>query len=1200
MSTDLEEAAVFSVQTIDIPIKGQDDVLSIDCRDLPADPRELCDFLSNEEADAKYWLRVAVEYRNQNMFDQATDILINGLESPAIRATGQRRFPFHSLLAAIYIERGRLAPHGGGREPGPGILLKDYWQRLATQALNEAARINPSSPVNQLAKGVLSSMRIETDRNLEEARRAYDQSNRPPRTNLFALLGRARVLYARKRYRDALQCYQKVLTLRPNMVPDPRIGIGLCFWQLNMHSEALYAFERAMELDSHNSAAVLLAGIAEIHRAFDHVRDPALFQDQYAAGVRLVSRAYKESRSPLAGTILASYYFATRKMTKLTDVLDEALMSTDMPSVRADALFWLGRARHLMEQPVEASSFYNLARQLEPDALPILVGIGQMQLARGEITDAKLTFESVIEKFPKCIEALAALGNLYMLEALDSAFKGDLAIHKSKARALLDRAIALTEENPKRTFTEPSLQLAKAMVADDDQPLQTLRVLEQAAEIQSDNAEQISPEILNNMAVLQTFAGNHALAKDLYSRAIEDLRSTEQLNEALFTLLSFNLGRCEEALGNHTAAIEIYNDLTRQQPAFTNAFARLAYVKFTTGQQNEAQSLFEQLAGNSELNIETRALYGWYLNKTKIIKGLHYNEDPERRHFNTTLKHVDNYERYALTSLGNFYLRLARETRSDSTEGQAEKRKHYDMAIKFLERALHYDAGNAYAAQGLAIAFAEHREFQRALSIFSKVRETLRDESTFLNMGHCLAELRQYARAIECYETCLHTFHAGKDTMLHQCLGRAWLARGREERDIDALREALRYTKLAQETQPDNAAIAFNVAFVQFQMAEVLRNLPEIKRTVEDLREAAIGLDEAVRTFNKLAESKHAPYSREDIKQRATMGKNTTSRQIERAIQQQVEYEARNSSKVEEARHRREQDKLERERQQAEARSADAIRQESLREERRKMQQEAMDWAEKRRMQEQEREEHEREKEELKKERIAKRKTRKANDDAEMSDGLDKLDSDGELKRRRKGKRNSRKDESDTDGVVSDADEEILPKKRSRGVASRKDQGRKKKRALRRANDNRSGDKVDLGSLDEDMAEDSGDEEEHAKPMQRRNGSSRKYISSEFVDSDIDDDEGLDDEKSSALAIANESMIASDDEAEAASHDVLRELPSEVPTIPVADSAASQPANGAPADIARAVLDGRSKDSLAANEEPGVAIDGTTDVPRVL
>ena len=56
---------------------------------------------------------------------------------------------------------------------------------------------------------------------------------------------------------------------------------------------------------------------------------------------------------------------------------------------------------------------------------------------------------------------------------------------------------------------------------------------------------------------------------------------------------------------------------------------------------------------------------------------------------------------------------------------------------------------NAYAAQGVAIAFAEEKNYVQANMIFNKVKETLKDTSVSINMGHCYADQRDWVRAIQ-------------------------------------------------------------------------------------------------------------------------------------------------------------------------------------------------------------------------------------------------------------------------------------------------------------------------------------------------------------------------------------------------------------------------------------------------------------------
>ena len=64
--------------------------------------------------------------------------------------------------------------------------------------------------------------------------------------NLIALTAQARLQFARRSHEAALQTYQKLLALAPEMTPDPRIGLGLCAWVLGDRKMARRAWERAL------------------------------------------------------------------------------------------------------------------------------------------------------------------------------------------------------------------------------------------------------------------------------------------------------------------------------------------------------------------------------------------------------------------------------------------------------------------------------------------------------------------------------------------------------------------------------------------------------------------------------------------------------------------------------------------------------------------------------------------------------------------------------------------------------------------------------------------------------------------------------------------------------------------------------------------------------------------------------------------
>ena len=86
--------------------------------------------------------------------------------------------------------------------------------------------------------------------------------------------------------------------------------------------------------------------------------------------------------------------------------------------------------------------------------------------------------------------------------------------------------------------------------------------------------------------------------------------------------------------------------------------------------------------------------------------------------------------------------------------------------------------------------------------------------------------------------------------------------------------------------------MAFNVAFVQIQLATFLEGLDEAARTARQLQEAADGLESAIKALGEIAGSKNPPYPKDDLEQRASMAR-TRRNQLDRGLEKQKEYEAK-------------------------------------------------------------------------------------------------------------------------------------------------------------------------------------------------------------------------------------------------------------------------------------------------------------------
>jgi RNA polymerase-associated protein CTR9 len=257
------------------------------------------------------------------------------------------------------------------------------------------------------------------------------------------------------------------------------------------------------------------------------------------------------------------------------------------------------------------------------------------------------------------------------------------------------------------------------------------------------------------MATLYWHQEKYDKARELYQEALEAIPLHKERDEhldsdAVATTLTYNLGRCEEAAGNAEQATKHYNQLLQFHDDYVDANMRLTYMALrnTSPEGPKMMAKLMQTDGN---NLEVRALNGWYLSKQKKKPPVNIAEDAEQRHFKHSLQHYDKHDRFSLTGMGNLYLHTAREMPRATESDKEKKRKTYEKAVEFFDKVLQLDPKNAYAAQGIAIAMIEDKKDLRgAVGILTKVRETLaNDGRAVVNLGHCLAGLEQWGRAIE-------------------------------------------------------------------------------------------------------------------------------------------------------------------------------------------------------------------------------------------------------------------------------------------------------------------------------------------------------------------------------------------------------------------------------------------------------------------
>ncbi|KAK5990241.1 Tetratricopeptide repeat protein 1 [Cladobotryum mycophilum] len=972
---------------IDIPVQGdqEDEAVEIDLEVLVDDPTELCTLFENEHAAKTYWMTVALAYAKQRKIDHAIEMLIRG--GSAIQSSNPRdKVSMICCLCWMYLWKSREAP----RVAPDGVRVseaktKEYYLQLATSSLNDAARLNPSFPPIFLARGVLLLLRsslqgpsktaggVGSEKNdlLKTAAKSFDDALRVSQgKNMLALMGKARALFSLHKFPEALAAYQDVLQKMPDMVdPDPRIGIGCCFWQLGFKDDAKLAWERSLEINPESKVANILLGLYYLD-ASGHVpvNSDEFLKLYKKAMIEYTQKSFKlDKEVPITCSTFANYFLSRKQWDNAEKLAHKAIQFTDVNAVASDGWYLLARKAHYNDDMEKAADYYRRADDArggtETGYLPAKFGVAQLSVMKNDLGEAKLRLEKMIQQ-SKNHEAMILLGTIYAEEIFasqNSDVKEDKAAEMKKAITLLE-GVRSAWKDPKKTLApDASVLLNLARLYETDSPEKALQCLQQVEQLEleqvpaseqptdvEEDAERqaalrkfLPPQLLNNIGCFHYQSEKHELASEMFEAALGACMKTGEKDptidtDALVTSISFNLGRSYEARGLTDKAIEVYDGLLNRHDDYADARTRLAYIKLRKNPNKEGPDAVAKLYQDNPRDLEVRALYGWYLGKVHSRKRpSNIAEDPEFRHYKHTLQNHDKHDRYALVGMGNLYLMQAREMRRETEQDKQKRSATYCKAVEFFEKALSLDPKNAYAAQGIAIALVEDKkDYKTALGIFNKVRDTIKDSHLYVNLGHIFAELKQFSKAIEHYEIALSKDGKGNDPSILACLGRTWLNKGRSDRDIDSYNKALECAKKALEVAPDQVHYQFNVAFVQIQLVTTIQALPENRRSAEQLEKAAEGLEAAITSLDTIAAHPQTPYPKHDVEQRANMARNTLRKQLERALGKQREWEEMNKEKIQAAKEQREVELKKREAERQAILDKEKERQDKIRKER--------------------------------------------------------------------------------------------------------------------------------------------------------------------------------------------------------------------------------------------------------------------------
>jgi RNA polymerase-associated protein CTR9 len=180
----------------------------------------------------------------------------------------------------------------------------------------------------------------------------------------------------------------------------------------------------------------------------------------------------------------------------------------------------------------------------------------------------------------------------------------------------------------------------------------------------------------------------------------------------------------------------------------------------SAGRNFDAHTLLKECLKSDEANVTLRSVYTNFLISIGSYK--------EALAFTSRTLKFERADSATFCALGWLHFTLGREAKS--AQELAERTKQYLRSAEAYERALSLDPRCATAAQGLAIALAEDslalkpqgaavnaadeakarmRLAGQAVSIFSRINDSLSDGSVNVNMGHCYFARGEEEKAIQ-------------------------------------------------------------------------------------------------------------------------------------------------------------------------------------------------------------------------------------------------------------------------------------------------------------------------------------------------------------------------------------------------------------------------------------------------------------------
>ncbi|GAA5955404.1 hypothetical protein JCM3765_006767 [Sporobolomyces pararoseus] len=420
---------------------------------------DLVGMLISDKGSIELWLRLVQECWKRSRYSSALHYCDQGIKN---LSREQDQVPLLLLRANYYLSLSRSAPklrltsprssklslpkdqhHPESmyaqtvwpqqqQQPREEPMLKQDYYQLVEKDLQTVESLLPRGTENKVLRDLKASLNLVRGK-LEQADKLFNQILSEEPNNLMALTGRARILFSKLSFRPALKIYQQVLSLEPNFLPDPRIGIGLCFYFLKDFEKAKKSWERSIQVNpSTSNSAETLLGLLHLNNS----RNPSLpggFKtrtESYELGLKICRKVFNRDNtiSSCMGP-LGNHYLLQGGQTSLETAMKLFERSLQYSSTRlliAESYFNLGRTLDQQNvvggQEEEGEGGFNTglaliefqkAVEANPDLIIAHLAVASCYIRTEQFPAAINSYETLLRKHPQTIEALVSLASIH-------------------------------------------------------------------------------------------------------------------------------------------------------------------------------------------------------------------------------------------------------------------------------------------------------------------------------------------------------------------------------------------------------------------------------------------------------------------------------------------------------------------------------------------------------------------------------------------------------------------------------------------------------------------------------------------------------------------------------------------------------------------------------------------------------------------